>query len=312
MSREENNRYLKNLVTQQVGKNTLLGRLGIDQPLRKLVVVWAVLLGLFWLLDSIFATTTSSVRHPTKLGLEVPGFLSDLPPSMLLGLGLFLPIIGVMLALQLRKGHKTRQKEALALQQPEPDAYLQLMDELIPPDSAFPDAATYRAQNRAVAMTLYGKAHQARQELDAVPWKGKPPLLQSVERVTEALVCLLCTDDAARGLALAKEAVDMSQVSPHWSGASKWRVFHEVVLLVAEVLTGTATPTGVKALELHHQQTRLLVLRLVSAWGLWVAATQTKDVARAERMRAFLQQHAPHCAPLHRLPGPPPPERAAG
>ncbi|WP_375758000.1 hypothetical protein [Corallococcus exercitus] len=94
----------------------------------------------------------------------------------------------------------------------------------------------------------------------------------------------------------------MADLNPAIPGAKAGRVFYDVILHSAEVLMGTVTPEGMRTLEHHHEVSSLIVIRLVSAWALRAAFVQVKDLDRAERMRQFLQTHAPHCAPLHRLP----------
>ncbi|MFP2924265.1 hypothetical protein ACLESO_03395 [Pyxidicoccus sp. 3LG] len=71
---------------------------------------------------------------------------------------------------------------------------------------------------------------------------------------------------------------------------------------MGEALTGALTPDALRDLELHHRRSELPLIRVLSAWGLWVAYERAGDKPRSEEMRRFLQEHAPHCQPLQRIP----------
>ncbi|NOK11828.1 hypothetical protein [Corallococcus exercitus] len=298
MSREENNRYLRNATKDQLRKLPLLGRLG-SHPFLKLLLLWAALLALYGGFYVFFSNPTHPGRsQPTPSSTLQPEWV----PTLIAIFTLVFPVLGASLLWRQLQARKARRKEAEALLQPGPEAYLRLTDELLPPTSPFPDVDLLRAQRHALARILYGQDAQARHELNQVNWRGKAPLLQAMERGMDALLHLLCKDDPERGLTLAREALAMADLNPAIPGAKTGRVFYDVLLHSAEVLTGTVTPEGTRTLEHHQEGSPLIVVRLLSAWALRVASVQGKDLDRAERMRQFLQTHAPHCAPLHRLP----------
>lgn len=300
MSREENNRYLRDVTQSQLRKLPILGWLGAH-PFRKLLIIWAVLLVLWYGFYAWFSNP-SPFSGDGEWPVPELGVPQGMVREVLLYVVLFLAVFGVALLRQRLLVRKARRKEAEALQQPTPEALLQFMDALIPATSTFPDADLYRAHNRALARTLYGQDAQVLHELNQVNWKGKAPLLRALERGNDALLQLLCKDDPEQALTLGREALALADINPALPGASKSGVFYGVIIHAAELLTGKATPEGMQALEHHHEASSFIVIRLLSAWALRAAATQVKDTERAERMRQFLQTHAPHCAPLQRLP----------
>ncbi|RKH41749.1 hypothetical protein D7X55_16845 [Corallococcus sp. AB049A] len=299
MSREENNRYLREATHSQPSKLPVLGWL-VPRPLLK-ILFWAVLLGL-WASFYVFFTTPSPTSEGGNESISTPAPRSVMEHKLFPYLLVIVPAIAGSLALRQFRIRKVRRKEANALQQPGPEAHLRLTDELLPPTSPFPDANLLRAQRRALARILYGQDAQARYELNAVDWRGKAPLLQAMERGSDALRHLLCKDDPEQARMLAREALSLADINPAIPGARQGRVFYEALVQASELVTGPSTPEDLRTLEHHQAQSSLLVVRLISAWALRAAATQRNDPEGAERMRQFLQTHAPHCAALHRLP----------
>ncbi|RKH01040.1 hypothetical protein [Corallococcus carmarthensis] len=300
MSREDNNRYLRSVANNQLRKIPILGRLG-PHPFLKLLLFWGVLLALYAGFY-VFFSNPSPMSEDGAGSIPAPRFQWEMGKQLLTYVALFFALMGASLGWRQFQAQKARRKEAEALQQPGPEAHLRLTDELLPPTSPFPDVDLLRAQRRALARVLYGQDALARHELNAVNWRGKAPLLQAMERGTDALLHMLCKDDPEQALTLAREALSLADLHPAVPGAKQGRVFYDVLVHSAEVLAGQVTPEGMRTLEHHHEVSSLIVIRLVSAWSLRAASTQVKDAERAERMRQFLQTHAPHCAALHRLP----------
>ncbi|NNB86789.1 hypothetical protein [Corallococcus exiguus] len=300
MSREENNRYLRGVADKQLRKVPVLGWLG-RHPFRKLLLIWAVLLPLWYGFHAFFthpSPITGDGEWPTPKSQVPPGLGQQLLPFLIL----FFVLVGGSLAWRQYQVRKARRREAEALQHPDAEAWFRLTDELLPPSSPFPDVDVFRAQRRALGRILYGQDALARHELNAVDWRSKAPLLQAMERSSDALLQLICKDDPEQTLRLAREALALADINPAVPGAKLGRVFYDVLIHSAEVVTGQSTPEGLRLLEHHQEESPLIVVRLLCAWALRAAATQRNDPERAERMRQFLQTHAPHCAPLHRLP----------
>lgn len=208
-----------------------------------------------------------------------------------------------LLAFVFWKARSTRGKSTAAFLHPDPSALLASYEQVFASSHRLPDGACYHANSRALAHAFYGDAASARRELASVNWTGRPPIIRAMERAGEASILMLCEDAPAQGLALAKEALAIVDLPKPVVGSAQGRAYYEVGVSNGEVLTGTATPASLQVLEQHHQQTPLAMVRLLSAWGLRVAYTRAGDTARAEAMRELLEREAPHCAPLHRIPG---------
>lgn len=215
--------------------------------------------------------------------------------------GVFL-LAGLM-AFVFWKARSARRKSTAAFLHPDPSALLAVYEQVLAPSKRLPDGAYYLANSRALAHAFYGDAATARRELSSVDWAGRPPIVRAMERASEGTVLMLCENAPAQGLALARESLSMIDLPSPVIGSAQGRAYFEVCVCIGEVLTGTASPASLQVLEQHHEKTPLAMVRLLSAWGLRVAYTRAGDTARAEAMRELLQREAPHCAPLHRVPG---------
>ncbi|WP_163871021.1 hypothetical protein [Myxococcus eversor] len=280
MSREENARYLESIRQR-----------GALAPFKRWMKLWPFLLVAYAVMYFMFS------------GGKLPGppsfaDLSRVGSQLLIGVVVFVGALGFVFW----KGQSTRREIKAAFLHPDASALLAVYDRMLAANSRFPDIDSVRVSSRALAHAFYGDAASARRELASINWAGRPPVIRAMERVGEATILLLCEDAPEQGLLLAKEALSMVDV-PSVVGANKARAYYEILVSIGEVLTGTATPASLQVLEQHHQKTRLAVARLPSAWGLRVAYTRAGDTARAEAMREVLQREAPHCAPLHRIPG---------
>lgn len=287
MSRQDNDRYLRNVAVRAV-----LGNRSPGAVVALWVGGWLVLLGLFFVFRYLLGA-------PPEQAPLAPAPLPPLGPWV--GAVLFaLVAVGAVAAWKRRQVTRDYLR---GLQQKEPGALIALVDRLMPARSPLQDMDALRAQARALAYTLYGDIVSARRELGRVHWPERAPLVRALERSVEALLCLLCTGEPARGLGLAREALELSEVSTHLPGARGGQDFYNVCVWVGEVLAGQSGPDTVAALEREWKRSPHPVPQLVCAWGLRVACLRAGDKAKAEEWGRQLQVLAPYCAPLHRLPG---------
>ncbi|MCP3143692.1 hypothetical protein [Pyxidicoccus xibeiensis] len=298
MSREENTRYVVDTTTQLTSK-VLLGRFRSPKALL------GFLGGLWLLLVVVFVVMYSLLQGDGRPAPESPVQAKRSSPSLpngLLFVGVFALSVGGALGFGAWKRKQSIRAYAKGLRSPEPSALLVAIDQMFPKQGAMADFEVFRVQARAVACVLYGQVEPARRELRQVSWEGKPPIVRALPLGVESLIQLLCTGEHAQGLTLAREALAMVDLPNAWPGAKQGRAFYEICVRTGEWLTGEATSSTLKELELHHQGTTIPVIRLLSAWGLRVAYHRAGDMARAEEMRRFLQEQAPHCQPLQQLP----------
>ncbi|MFY2556310.1 hypothetical protein ACN469_01595 [Corallococcus terminator] len=281
MSREENARYLESIRQ----RNAIA-------PFKRWMKWWPFLIVAYAAMYFMF----SGGKLP---GLPSSEDLSRTGYTLLVGVGVFAGALGFVFW----RGQSARRKSREAFLHPDPSALLAIYEQVFAASSQFPDVACYRANSRALALGFYGDAASARRELASIDWAGRPPVIRAMERAGEATLLMLCEDEPERGLVLAKEALAMVEFPSPVAGSAQGRAYFEVGVAIGEVLTGTATAASLQVLEQHHQKTQLAMVRLLSVWGLRVAHTRAGNTARAEAMRELLQREAPHCAPLHRIPG---------
>jgi hypothetical protein len=124
-------------------------------------------------------------------------------------------------------------------------------------------------------------------------------LIQGVGLSAEALVELLCHRDVEGALKLSREAHALAEVGTSIPGAAASNRYHRTCIAVEEALLGTESPGSVSVLEESAAMGRLTPLQLLGSFGLAAAMDRTGDAERAEALRAFIRQTAPHCAPLH-------------
>lgn len=280
MSREENARYLESIRQRSPAS-----------PLKRWMKWWPFLIVAYAVLYFMFS------------GGKLPG-----PPSfadlgrvgsqLLIGVVVFVGALGFVFW----RARSALRKTWAAFRHPDASALLAVHDQMLASNSRFPDIDYVRVSSRAMAQAFYGDAASARRELASIDWTGRPPVVRAMERVGEATILLLCEDAPEQGLALAKEALSMVELPDSDVDSAQARAYYEVCVGIGEVLTGTATPTTIAALEEHNQQTDVPVTWLMSGWGLRVAYTRAGDTVGVEAMRKQLQIEAPHCAPLHRIP----------
>jgi hypothetical protein len=287
MSKQDNDRYLRSQTVRAV-----LGNRSPGAAVALMVGGWLVLLGLFFAFRSLFGTPPEEAPFT----LTVP-----LPLGTLVGAVGF--ALAAVWAVAAWKRRQVTRDYLRGLQQAEPGALIALVDRVMPARSPLPDVDALRAQARALAYALYGDVVSARRELGRVHWPERAPLVRALERGVEALLCLLCTGEPARGLVLAREAQELSELSAHLPGARGGQDFYKVYVWVGEVLTGQRGPDTLAALESEWKRSPHPVHQLVCAWALRVACQRAGDKAKAEEWGRQLQALAPHCEPLQRLPG---------
>lgn len=91
----------------------------------------------------------------------------------------------------------------------------------------------------------------------------------------------------------------MASVHAALPGAAQTERYHNTCVAVGEVLQSTESSRSVQSLEESAADARFPPLQLLASFGLAVALERAGNLERAAQLRAFLQQVAPHCAPLH-------------
>jgi hypothetical protein len=215
--------------------------------------------------------------------------------------GMFLALLSITLGGTLAYAFwRLRQLRAAylrALQAPTAEPLLESIDGSMP--ARLPDADAFRAQARAFALALYGRGADALQALGEVEWASRAPLVQAAGLSAEYAVALLCERDATRSRELAHQALTLSAVSASLPGAGHARRSYEMMLAAAEAVLGVDSAQGRSCLEQGAADPRYPSLQVLAAYGLTRACERSGEATRAEQLRAFLREVAPHCAPLH-------------
>lgn len=166
---------------------------------------------------------------------------------------------------------------------------------------AIPDADAAEACIRATASILYGDVAAAREALASIDWNRRAPGVHAAGLYDEALLAMLCTGEAERGLQLARRATgvrDASSKSIRARSRGSDRV--DAWLLLGEVLCNVAQPQRLAQIEIDlaagKQQ---LFERLLAARALSIAYARAGEPIRAAPFRRLLDTEAPSCRALH-------------
>jgi hypothetical protein len=199
--------------------------------------------------------------------------------------------------------HRTRARFLEGLQAPDPDAVIELIDRDAARASVLLDADAFGAHTKAIVQVFYGREAEAVRTLAGVHWGSRAALVQGAGLAAEGLMETFCRHDPERALVLHRRSRELSAVGAGVPGAAQSDRFHAACLALAEVALGAATSDNTAALEQGYADARFPLLQLLSAFGLAVAVEAAGDAERARRLRAFIHQVAPHCTPLHFVPG---------
>jgi len=88
-------------------------------------------------------------------------------------------------------------------------------------------------------------------------------------------------------------------VSTKIPGAAAADRYHRLLIAVTQALLGNASADSTALIEEESADSRLLLRQLLASIGLAALLEARGEAARASVLRAFVQQRAPHCAPLH-------------
>jgi hypothetical protein len=158
-------------------------------------------------------------------------------------------------------------------------------------------------------LAAYGQFGAARAELNANDWSNAPAGLQSHGLQTQALIDFLSGEDAAAGLAVARQAEERANTvklgafaSLSGMTAGPVQVCARVFVAVGELLvTGRATPELAAELARFARREKEPVLRMVAQWAAAQAYHVLGDHEASERCLAANRVYAPHCTPLLRV-----------
>ena len=241
------------------------------------------------------------------------GTWPSLPPLdgvgglVLLYLGFALFLVLIYAGYRLGPRRRWEQRVAEAFLAPDASAVVELMVSVTQRRSPnAPDLDASLAAHRALNHGLYGEIAAARAALDAIDWERRAPAVQAQGLLGEAQLALLCTGDAARGLALARRADALrqsTQLLARWVHA---RGLIPALVGLGEVLCGEADDGTLDRLRRLSKKGLGQGTRSVAARALYLPYDAAGDRAAAAAMRQRLERTMPHCAPLLAEPGGPP------
>jgi hypothetical protein len=167
-----------------------------------------------------------------------------------------------------------------------------------------PDLDVLAANCYSQVYILYADYEAARALLQNIEWEQRSPYIRAIKLCIEVQLCYLATHEYLQGLNLARTAQEMALFPGIFPGARSTASAFESYVEIGEVLCGQATRTTIESLERKFTGTGTpLPSQLFIAWGLSVAYAKTGDDAKAQAMRSYIRETAPHCRALT-----PPPE----
>ncbi|MBF5043427.1 hypothetical protein FGE12_13600 [Aggregicoccus sp. 17bor-14] len=293
MSREKNTAYLLKVLTGTHEART-------RQRLLRMAALWVALLGLFSAYYFYLARTAPATggTQPLDAHRVERSERPSTPPRPLMGMavagGIFLLVLGNGFVVAKRRRRERYRQLARTLRSSDVFDGLSYVHSEMQRMRRIPDRDAYEAQSRAQLYALFGEEVAARQQLDAVRWEGRAPLVQSCRLNAELWIALLCQHDLAEAERLHSAVQRLSQVPPWWPGAGEMRMALQVQRAAIDVAAGRAEserlPVLEQGLEAHHP-----FVRLLAAWGLARGPVQTS----VDAARRILQEEAPHAKGLH-------------
>jgi hypothetical protein len=279
VSKRDNHWYIVDVVVQTLGKRM--------KPRAAHFGLWLFLVAAFVVAYKTGALDWASQRENTSTAIFI--FAGGLTVGAL--------ALGFVLGKSRQSRYRTRYLQALA--SPTPGPLIEVAEQATAGMKALPDGDALAAHELAFTYALYGREAEATRVLAGIPWQSRAPLIRGAGLNAEAMVALLCRRDARRALELTRQARALATVSSAVPGAAQTERFHNTCVALAEAILDTGPSTTVSRLEDGAADERFPVLQLLATLGLAIAMERAGNTARAEALRGFLRQTAPHCAPLH-------------
>jgi hypothetical protein len=135
--------------------------------------------------------------------------------------------------------------------------------------------------------------------MQKINWQDLPPSYQSLNYSVEALLLYLEKKDAESGIKSAQKYLELNQV-PTWVPLRSWFARQaRVILDIGKTLSDPPDPDSIKYLADKMSRAHILHRPLI-AWALEIAYLKKGEIQKANQMRAFITQTAPHCAAFTR------------
>lgn len=279
VSKRDNHWYILDAVVQAVGKSL--------RPRAAHFVLWLFLVAAFVVAYKAGALDWASQRENTTTAIVI--FAG----------GLFIGALALGLVLGRTRQSRYRTRYLKALASPTPEPLIQVAEAATAGMKALPDGDALAAHELAFTYALYGREAEALRVLAGVSWEKRAPLIRGAGLNAEGMVALLCRRDARRALELTRQARALATMASAVPGAAQSERFHNTCVALAEAILDTGPSTTVSRLEEGAADERFPVLQLLATLGLAIAMERAGNTARAEQLRTFLRQTAPHCEPLH-------------
>ncbi len=256
------------------------------RPVRRLLFIVAVFV-LCLIAWQLLAPSGEQVGRPARNPSSAPAFW-----VATVALTFFVGILAFFL------GVRQRLQRAMfrALQAPDPTVLANTVTRTF--TSALPDRDAFAAQAKALAFALYDRGAEARLQLRQVDWPSKAPFVQALGHFAEAWISLLCERNVGRARDLFLEAHTESLVNPRIPGAATAERTYKIALTVCDVLSQTPAQDAPAILEDAVANHVSPYTRLLAAMALAHLMDSSGNHERAESLRRYIADAAPHCEPL--------------
>lgn len=280
---EKNRRYRRNQVA-----GSLTPRFG------RTLLLWVLLVGAFLAIfelaqqdpGTLFASSPRAAAALRWLNANLGGVI----------LAGFVTLFVAFVSVRRARGRILLAAYRESLQKPDPTRLIELLSWEAARDRRADDRDATAAYLEAQAHVVYGNPAEARKALATVDWEMRAPIVHAMGLYVEAQLAMLCEGDPHGGLSLAVRAQEMTALGGKEPPFS-------VIVALGEVLCGVVNPDTIRGLEIVAAKPERLLVRFLAAYALVVAYTRSGETAKAEPWRRLLETEAPHCRPLHRMPG---------
>lgn len=148
---------------------------------------------------------------------------------------------------------------------------------------------------------FYGEFDSVRIQIDSINWESRPPMQAAGRLLLQCLLEYFEFRDYEKGLALARQARELSKLPLIFPGARQAKNSFDTYVEIGEILTHTASQRSIKKLETKLIETVGLFEPFIG-WGLAIAYAYSNQQVKSQVTRSLTNSIAPYCKSLKTLP----------
>lgn len=194
------------------------------------------------------------------------------------------------------KKRKIDAKLKALFQQPDPQAIINWHYQMTK-SALLADGQYLRAYFAGMTQAMYGNFQEAQLCLTSVEWKERPPMIQALGLLLDAVLDFLARQNYQAGKAKISEANHLIDLPDQIPGKKTSQFNIQAYFLASKLFSN---PEDIEAaVRLNSLLPKLLFLeQIFASWVLARTYNQQGNAAGYEQMATFLKQNAPYCKGL--------------